>query len=119
MRQGEYIQIKNSKNNIRNFTLEHYRRFGFRLTRDVEVSSLKIRFHFQDNPRLDFLYRSKRKSTLSTDKSSSGILTKENMKNRKKYKSPMTIMDDKIPIIVNRGHHASLDAYGNIIIEKK
>ena len=119
LRQGEYIQIKNSKNNIRNFTLEHYRRFGFRLTRDVEVSSLKIRFHFQDNPRLDFLYRSKRKSTLSTDKSSSGILTKENMKNRKKYKSPMTIMDDKIPIIVNRGHHASLDAYGNIIIEKK
>ena len=41
------------------------------------------------------------------------------MKNRKKYKSPLTIMDDKIPIIVNRGHHASLDAYGNIIIEKK
>jgi len=119
LRQGECIQIKNSKNNLRNFTLEHSRRFGFRLTRDVEVSSLKIRFHFQDNPSLDFLYRNKRKGTLPTGKFSSGILTKENMKNRKKYKSPLTIMDDKIPIIVNRGHHASLDAYGNIIIEKK
>tara|TARA_B100000959_G_scaffold286844_1_gene367621 strand:- start:1454 stop:3364 length:1911 start_codon:yes stop_codon:yes gene_type:complete len=117
--QGDYIQIKNSKNNLRNFTLEHYKRFGFRLARDVEVSSLKIRFHFQDNPSLDFVYRSKNKDALFRGEFSSGIVTKENMKNRKKYKSPLTIMDDKIPIIVNRGHNASLDAYGNIIIEKK
>ena len=118
--QGDYIQIKNSKKNLKKFSSEHFKRFGFNLKREIEISSLKIRFYFNNNPSLNFSHSKMRKSNIQpTPKQRSSIFIKENMENGKKYGNPLIIMDGKVPIIVNQGFYSSSDKYGNIIIEKK
>jgi len=112
--------VRNSRKNLQNFSSEHFKRFGFTLKREVEISSLKIRFHFSDNPSLNFSdSRIKKTDFQVRSNQKSNIFIKENMENHKKYANPLIVMDGKVPIIVNRGYYSSSDEYGNIIIEKK
>ena len=118
--QGDCIEVRNSRKNLQNFSSEHFKRFGFTLKREVEISSLKIRFHFSDNPSLNFSdSRIKKTDFQVRSNQKSNIFIKENMENHKKYANPLIVMDGKVPIIVNRGYYSSSDEYGNIIIEKK